>query len=185
LNGIAITPQDVVLFEASSLGNTTTGSFSMYFDGGDVGLTTTEETIDAVDLFSGALVISTTGNVSVTGVTASDEDILAFIPSSLGTSTSGTWQMGFDGSDVGLGDGVDEDIDALDVAGSNTLYLSTGGDFAVSGVSGADEDIFVCTVTASGTTTTCSYSSSLYFDGSTWGLSANDVDGFQLLETGQ
>jgi hypothetical protein len=54
------------------------------------------------------------------------------------------------------------------------------GDFAVSGVSGFDEDVFVCVPTSLGTTTACTFSSTLYFDGSTWGLSANDIDGFQL-----
>jgi hypothetical protein len=186
LNGIVVNPQDIVRFDATSLGNTTTGTFSMYFDGSDVGLTTAEESIDSVDVIAGPWVlISTTGSASVTGVTAGDEDILAFSPSSLGSFTSGTWTMGFDGSDVGLGDTNDEDVDALDVVDSSTVYLSTVGDFAVSGTSGADEDVFVCEVTQAGSTTACTYSSALYFDGSTWGLSANDVDAFNFLGTGQ
>ncbi|HMB23820.1 MAG TPA: DNRLRE domain-containing protein, partial [Anaerolineales bacterium] len=49
------------------------------------------------------------------------------------------------------------------------------------GVSGADEDVFVCSATSLGDVTTCDYSSNLYFDGSTWGLSANDVDDFTVL----
>jgi hypothetical protein len=186
LNGIVVTPQDVVRFDATSLGNSTTGTFSMYFDGSDVGLTTAEESIDALDVIAGPWVlISTTGNASVTGLTGNDEDLLGFSPSSLGSFTSGTWAMGFDGSDVGLGDTADEDVDALDVVGGNTVYLSTVGNFAVSGVSGTDDDIVSCVVTSIGSNTACTYSSGLYFDGSTWGLSANDIDGVQLLETGQ
>ncbi len=185
LNGMSVTPQDVVQFDATSLGSTTAGTFSMYLDGSDVGLTTADESIDSLDLIAGPwLLISTTGSASVTGVAASDEDVLAFSPSSLGSFTSGTWSIGFDGSDVGLGDTDNEDLDALDVVGGNTVYLSTVGDFAVSGVSGSDEDVFVCTIITAGNTTACTYSSALYFDGSTWALSANDIDAFQLLGTG-
>jgi len=50
----------------------------------------------------------------------------------------------------------------------------------VSGVSGDDEDVFVCTPTSLGLTTACTYSSTLYFDGSTWGLAANDVDAINV-----
>ena len=88
--------------------------------------------------------------------------------------------MYFDGSDVGLLDRTGEDIDALDVAANGNIYLSTMGDFAVTGVSGFDEDIFVCVPTSLGANTACTFSSTLYFDGSTWALSANDIDGFQL-----
>jgi hypothetical protein len=157
----------------------------MFLDGSDVGLTTADESIDSVDLLSSTLVaISTVGDVSVTGVAGSDEDILAFEATSLGSSTSGTWSMGFDGADVGLGDTDDEDVDALDVTSNWTVYLSTAGDFAVPGVSGADEDVFACALTSTGTVTGCTYSSALYFDGSTWGLSANDVDAFNILSSG-
>jgi hypothetical protein len=185
LNGMSVTPQDVVQFDATSLGNSTAGTFSMYLDGSDVGLTTAEESIDSVDVIAGPWVlISTTGSASVTGVAAGDEDVLAFSPSSLGSFTSGTWALGFDGSDVGLGDTDDEDVDAMDVVDSNTVYLSTVGNFAVNGVSGADEDVFVCNLITFGSSTACTYSPAVYFDGSTWGLSANDVDAFQLLGTG-
>ena len=122
--------------------------------------------------------ISTRGNPSVPGVTgARDEDILAFTPTALGNTTSGTWAMYFDGSDVGLADNSNEDVDALDVAPNGDIYLSTIGVFSVTGVSGDDEDVFVCTPTSLGSVTACTYSSVLYFDGSTWGQTSNDVDG--------
>jgi hypothetical protein len=106
-----------------------------------------------------------------------EEDILAFTPASLGDVTSGTWSLYFDGSDVGLGDTSAENIDALDVV-DEKIYLSTEGDFSVGGLSGADEDVFVCEHISLGDVTACQYSPSLYFDGSTWGLTANDVDAF-------
>jgi Zn-dependent metalloprotease len=186
VNGITATPQDVLRFDATSLGSTTAGIFSMYFDGSDVGFDTTSENIDSLSLLpDGRLLISTTGNPSVPGLTTGkDEDVLAFQPTSLGDVTSGTWSMYFDGSDVGLADSSNEDVDALDVTSNGNIYLSTLGDFIVNGLTGADEDVFVCVPTSIGDVTACNYSPTLYFDGSTWGLSANDVDAFNFLATG-
>jgi hypothetical protein len=182
VNGIAATPQDILRFDATSLGGVTAGTFSLYLDGSDVGLSTSAESIDALSLLPGGrLLISTTGNPSLPGLTTGrDEDVLAFTPTSLGEATSGTWSMYFDGSDVGLADTGDEDIDALDVVGGN-IYLSTLGDFSVNGLAGADEDVFICAVSSLGETTVCDYSPSLYFDGSTWGIAASDVDAFHFL----
>ena len=186
VNGITATPQDVLRFDAASLGSTTTGTFSLYFDGSDVGFEdTTNEKIDSLSLLpDGRLLISSTGNPVVPGVSSpKDEDVLAFTPTTLGNTTSGTWAMYFDGSDVGLSETSGEDVDALDVVGSN-IYLSTQDIFSVPGLSGADEDVFVCAATSLGNTTACNYAPALYFDGSTWGLAANDVDAFNFLASG-
>ena len=40
--------------------------------------------------------------VGVTGVSGADEDLLAFTPRTLGATTSGSFSLYFDGSDVGL-----------------------------------------------------------------------------------
>jgi hypothetical protein len=186
VNGIAATPQDVLRFDATSLGSTTAGAFSMHFDGSDVSFAdATNEKIDSLTVLpDGRLLISATGNPSVPGATAArDEDVLAFTPTSLGDVTSGAWAMYFDGSDVGLSETSGEDIDALDVVG-NTIYLSTQDLFSVAGVAGEDDDVFVCAATSIGDVTACNYSSALYFDGSTWGLTANDVDAFNFLVPG-
>jgi hypothetical protein len=185
VNGITATPQDILRFDVTSLGSTTAGAFSMYFDGSDVGFNTTAEKIDSVSLLSdGRVLISTTGNPAVTGITGGrDEDVLAFTPTSLGDNTNGTWAMYFDGSDVGLADTSGEDVDALDVV-DGKVFLSTLDNFSVPDVSGADEDVFVCVPTSIGSITACNYSTTLYFDGSTWGLGSNDVDAINLLSTG-
>jgi hypothetical protein len=86
----------------------------------------------------------------------------------------------FDGSDVGLATTSGEDVDALDVASNGDIYLSTLDAFSVTGVSGADEDVFVCTSPTTGANTSCTFSSTLYFDGSALGLSTNDVDAINL-----
>ena len=185
VNGISATAQDVLRFDATSLGSTTTGTFSMYFDGSDVGFDTSSENIDSLSLLpDGRLLFSVVGSPAVPNVTGGrDEDVLAFTPTSLGSVTTGTWAMYFDGSDVGLGESSNEDIDALDVV-NGSVYLSTLGDFAVTGLTGADEDVFICVPTSTGDTTVCNYSPALYFDGSTWSLASNDVDAFNFIVSG-
>jgi hypothetical protein len=185
LGGVTYAPTDIIRFDATSFGDTTAGTFSMYFNGIDVGLDTTAENLDAVTVLpDGRVLISTTGNPSVPGVAGNDEDILAFTPTTLGANTTGTWSMYFDGSDVGLADSSSEDVDGLDVAFNGDIYLSTLGTFSVTGVAGASNDIFICSPTALGLVTACTYSPTLYFDGSTWGLGTNNIDAFNQLILG-
>jgi Tol biopolymer transport system component len=185
LNGITFAPTDIAQFNAASLGSNTVGTFSWYFHGANVGFDTTSENIDALDVLpDGHLLISTTGNPSVTGVSGKDEDILAFTPTTLGATTSGSWAMYFHGSNVGLADASSEDTDVVEVAADGKVYLSTSGSFTVTGASGAGEDIFVCTPGSLGNVTACSYSPTLYFDGSTWGLAGNNLDAFNLPTNG-
>ncbi|HEY3474053.1 MAG TPA: SdiA-regulated domain-containing protein, partial [Anaerolineales bacterium] len=185
IGGLTFAPQDIVQFDATSLGSLTAGTFSMYFDGSDVGLSTTGEKIDSVNLLpDGRILVSTTGNPSVPGVSGTDEDLLAFAPTALGDVTSGTWLLYFDGSDVGLAESSSEDVDALDVDSNGAIYLSTLGNFSVPGISGFDEDVFVCSPISVGSNTACSYSPTPYFDGSIWGLSSNGVDAFNVLASG-
>jgi hypothetical protein len=175
-----IDDSDVIRFNATSLGTTTSGSFSMYFDGSDVGLTTSAEDVDAFEALSnGNLIFSTAGSASVTGVSAGDEDLLQFTPTSLGSTTAGTWTMYFDGSDVGLS-ASGENVDAAAVDAAGRIYLSTTGGFSVPGVSGGDEDVFVFNPTTIGASTSGTFSSSLYFDGSAFGLGGNDISAIDL-----
>lgn len=73
-----------------------------------------------------------------------------------------------------------EDVDALAVDASGRIHLSTTGNFAVAGVSGAHEDVFVFTPAALGATTQGTFAASLFFDGSSHGLAANDVFAIDL-----
>ena len=85
--GIVGTVQDsdIVKFTATQLGDTTSGTFELFFRGSDVGLSPTSEDIDALDLHhDGRLIVSTTGNFAVTGVSGGDEDLIAFTPSHAG-----------------------------------------------------------------------------------------------------
>lgn len=155
-NGTLVDDSDIVLFTANSLGPVTSGTFSFYFDGSDVGLDLDAEDIDALAVTpEGDLLISTLGNPVVPGVAgARDEDLLRFHPSSLGANTAGTWSMEFDGSDVGLATTSVEDVDAVALSSSGDLILSTLGDFAVQGAVGSSEDLLQFTPATLGANTT-------------------------------
>lgn len=170
---------DLVRFDATSLGSNTAGAFSLYFDGSDVELTAGSEDVDAVELLpNGHVLISTFGAVTAGGFSGDDKDLLEFTPSSLGAVTAGTYTHYFDGSDVDLTTSG-EDVDAMALA-SGKLHVSTLNNFSVTGVGGGDEDVFVFTPTTLGATTSGTYSSPVYFDGSAFGLAANDVVAIDL-----
>jgi len=180
VGGISTDDSDVLKFTATALGPTTAGTFAMYFDASDVGLSTSDEDVDAIELLgNGHLLVSTTGSFSVTGASGADEDLIEFTPTSLGGVTAGSWSLYLDGSDVGL-TSSDEDVDAVAVDASGRIYLSTTGAFAVTGRSGADEDVFLFTPATLGATTSGTFSTALFFTGSLFGLGGNDVVAIDL-----
>jgi hypothetical protein len=142
-----VAPHDVVKFTPTQLGGTTAGTFELYFDGSDVGLTTTGEKIDALGMDgNGRLLISLTGGGSVpktgggTQKTA-DEDILLFNHTATGPNTAGTWQLFFDGS-AAISGLASEDINGLSLdPATGDLYVTLVGGYNVGGVSGNANDI--------------------------------------------
>lgn len=178
--GVSADDSDIVRFVPSSLGNSTAGTWSLYFDGSDVGLTTNDEDIDAIFILpDGSILMSFLGNFSVPGASGADEDLALFTPSSLGNSTAGTWSFYFDGSDVGLGTSAYEDIYGVWVDVTNgDIYLTTRGTFSVPGVSGNGADIFVCHPITLGATTSCTFGPGLFWDGSLYGFGSEEMDGF-------
>ena len=167
IDGVAVDDSDIVQFTATSWGENTAGSFALYFDGSDVGLTTNGEDVDAIHrLPDGTLLISTVGTARVNGLGGRylDEDLLHFMPQTLGANTSGTWTLEFDGSAVGLATTSTEDVDGVSVDSNDTLYLTTLGDFAVPNRSGQGSDVFHCTPTGMGVATACNFDVTLYFD---------------------
>lgn len=158
---------DIVKFTPTQTGNTTAGTFSLYFDGSDVGLTTGSEDIDAFSFTAdGRLIISTYGTVNVPGVSAKDEDLLAFTATSWGDNTQGTWSLYFDGSDVELTNGS-EDVTSVAInAATGEIYLATRGNYVAKSnntVSGDNNDIFGCVAQSLGDNTVCTFS--LIFNG--------------------
>jgi len=170
---------DIVKFTATSLGITTAGTFSLYFDGSDIGLTTSFEDVDAIELVGGNIHLSTTDSFGVNGLSGADEDVFVCNNPTTGSATAcGSLSLYFDGSDVSLtSDG--EDVDGLAVAANGNIYLSTISSFSINGLSGANEDIFVCNNPTTGTNTACA-SWTLFFDGSNYGLSSNDLFAIDL-----
>jgi subtilisin len=176
----AFDDSDILRFTASSLGTTTAGTWAMYFDGSDVGLGNDDEDIDALEILpSGHLLVSTVGQYGVTGASGDDRDVIEFSPTMLGATTTGTWSMYFDGSDVGL-DNDTEDVDGLAVSTNGAIYVSTTGAFSVPGLTGQDEDVVRFSPIVLGSATSGSFAAPLFFDGSAYGLSANDVTDIDL-----
>ncbi|RMG95501.1 MAG: carbohydrate-binding protein [Chloroflexi bacterium] len=171
---------DIVRFIPSSTGANTSGTFEMYFDGSDVGLTTNGEDIDAVTVLSdGRIVVSTVGSFNVGGgVRGDDSDLIAFTPTQLGFSTQGSWSFYFDGSDVGLTTS-NEDIYGTWIDGNGDIYLTFRGGFNAGGVSGSAEDIVVCQPGSLGTSTSCQYT--FYWDGSANGMSGETIDALHIV----
>ncbi|MFB0986617.1 MAG: S8 family serine peptidase [Phycisphaerales bacterium] len=174
VDGITFDDSDILRFTPTQLGAVTAGSFSMWFDGSDVAMTRNGEDIDGLHVLAdGTVLLSTTGGCRVSGLRSNDEDIIAFSPSSLGATTSGSFSTYFDGSDVGLSTSSSEDLDALsvnEVAG--TLSLSTVGGFSVTGLSGVDEDLFDFTPATLGSSTSGAFS--LFILGSEIGIPSGD-----------
>ena len=88
--------------------------------------------------------------------------------------------MYFDGSDVGLSNTSNEDVNGVWVDATGKIYLTTLGNFSVSGVSGDGSDIFVCTPGTLGSTTTCTLA--MYWDGSVNGFSGEDTDSLSVIQ---
>jgi hypothetical protein len=149
--------------------DTATGLHTMYLDISDV--TRWPINLDALaHLSDGSLLMSFVASERLPGLThgpngdaAEDEDIVRFIPTTLGEVTTGTWDFYFDGSDVGL-DTADEDIDALALDANGNLLISFEGPYDVGGgLTGKDEDVLLFTPTSLGATTAGSWS--MWFNG--------------------
>jgi hypothetical protein len=185
IGSLRVDDSDIVKFEATSLGpDNTAGAFSLFFEGATVGLKTNRANVDAVALLpDGTLLISTEARVKVAGanrnVRAEAEDILAFTPVAPGDYKSGDWSLYFDGSNVGIRSGS-EDIDGLAIGPSGEVYLTTSGKFSMKGLAGGGEDIFIGTSPSPGNMMTSDFSSTLFFEGSGFGLSRNDVDAISV-----
>ena len=177
--GVTAEDEDLLLFTPSpgGLGTDTAGTWSLYFDGGDVGLGSTGEDVDAVSVLpDGRLLISTTGPVTAGGVAGGGEDLLAFrpAPDGLGPKTDGTWTLFFDGSRSGLA-GTPENIDAADLRDTSRLHLSTSGTFKAGAAAGRDEDVFTYDLAGR------AFAPVLRLDGSAAGLATSqDVDAIQV-----
>jgi len=168
----SIDRSDIIRFTPTTLGETTAGSFAWVLDGSDVELADAAENIDAISRApDGRLVISTFGSYAVTGASGPDADLLIFNATSLGESSAGTWELYFDGSDVGLTTGTEDLWGVWINPTTGSLYLNTYLNFSASStnsLSGDGDDIFICVPSSLGETTTCTFS--LFWNGDDHGF---------------
>ena len=138
-------------------------TFSLWFDGQDVGLTVlTQEKIDALHVLDGSLappalaaasggsclnylLISTQGpgrvpNYDATTLKFGGEDVLGFCLTQSGDTTQGNWIMVLDGSAEGMPRGSTEGLSAS--ADGQTLYLTTRGTFNVDAATGGHSMVY-------------------------------------------
>ncbi|BAY61485.1 beta-L-arabinobiosidase [Calothrix brevissima NIES-22] len=184
--GMEIDDSDVIKFTPTSTGDFTSGKFEMYFDGSDVGLTTDSQELDAIALDKdGNLIVSLRSSAQIVGIsgTVADEDIIRFKASSLGENTTGTWEMVFDGSDVGLTDST-EDVNGIWFDANNNIFLTIEGAYSVpttggKSITGTGNSILQFNSTSLGVNTVGTFTS--YWDGLTHGLPAGvNVEGFSI-----
>ncbi|MCP5032788.1 MAG: S8 family serine peptidase [Actinomycetia bacterium] len=175
ISGLEVDDSDIVMF-TGQLGEHTSGTFEIYFDGSDVGLIDSSGDVNALHVEAdGSLTLSLRGNQSVPGVGwVQDRDVLQFVPSSLGSDTSGTWTLVLDGSANGLDHG-DEDVSALG-RNEDELLLSTvrGGDV---GFEFDKRDLLECGSLA-GPAGPCIWSP--WISGYVLGLNGYGIDGFSV-----
>ena len=132
VGGVSFSDEDILTFDPA------TGAWAMFLDGSDVGLSGAGAR--DVDPFSvlddGSVLLSIVAGSTLPDVGAVDDsDIVPFVPTSTGTATAGSFELYFDGSDVGL-TANGEDVDAISVLPGGDLVISTSGPPSVPGLSG-------------------------------------------------
>ena len=157
LDGNTFEDEDIIAYSAS------TGTWSQYIDGSDLGLA--DNDIDGVHVNDDGSVLfslNQDGYVRDIGL-VDDADILRFVPTATGKHTEGKFEKYFDGSDVGLNTNS-EDIDAISIASNGDILLSTNGSYDIGGLRGEDEDVLAFSPSSLGDRTRGTFS--LYVDGS-------------------
>ena len=172
---------DIVRFVPAGTGANTSGQFTLYLDGSDVGLTAKSEDIDGLAMLpDGRLLISTLGAFNVGAppqrVKGRGQDVLALTLSQTGADSVGQWAMYFDGSDVALLS-APENVDGVWSAANGALLLSTTGAAAVPGLNFGPADLVSCQGTT-GDATSCAFA--LAWSGSSAGLTTENIDGVDV-----
>ena len=170
------------------------GVVSKYFDYSDVNGPNAD--VNSFEIMpDGSILISFVATENIAGLIGGpngdevrDEDMVRFIPATLGEDTTGTWEFYFDGSDVGLGDSGHKDIDAIGYDEvTDTLHLSFQGPWDLGGgFLGKDEDIVEFTATSLGATTAGSFT--MLLDGNhsnvKLGSFGEDIDAYHYRDFG-
>lgn len=170
VRGVNVENSDILRFEPASLGEETSGTWSLYFDGSDVGLKAPREGINALTvLVDGRIVISTQGPFKAGHLNAKSRDLVLFTPTSLGEQTAGSWELYFDGSSIRLLSARKDSIQAVhvdEVTGSIYLVTKKG-----------NGQILVCDF-ADGDAANCSFE--LFWNGPVLGMYCNQIDAIAI-----
>lgn len=174
VRGLAYAQGDILAYDAR------VDTWSLYFDASDVGIV--KPLGDFVLLEGGSILLTVNARVKLptaTGAlfTLEVQDIARFVPTSLGATTTGSFEVYFDGSDVALSTSG-EKIDALARRADGKLLISVTGSAAVKNggttIKAQDEDLLAFQPTSIGSNTAGTWS--LAFDGSTLtGMAVEDV----------
>ncbi|MCP4425850.1 MAG: Ig-like domain repeat protein, partial [Chloroflexi bacterium] len=171
--GVSYKDEDILAYEAA------TGTWSLHFDGSDVGLKPTD--IDALHILDDdSILMSFEQAIKIDGFgKVDDSDIVKFVPTSLGEDTAGSFERYFDGSDVGLTKGG-ENVDAIGFTPDGRLVISalattkvplTGGGVLQAG----DEQLIIFNDVSFGADTAGDWE--MYFDGRDVELRPEDIWG--------
>ena len=125
VSGASGRDEDLAVFAPTKLGAETSGTWSLYFDGSDVGLATSSfEDVWGVSVDAGGrLHLSTRGEFAVTGASGTGADVFACTPSSLGSKTACSFELFWSGAAAGTGAEV---VDALALGPAGQSGMSTG-----------------------------------------------------------
>jgi hypothetical protein len=194
---------DVISYTASADANVACGTFGIYVRGEQIGLTDSEEDIDALGLAEdGTLLVSTIGTARVPTAPGQgnddddddddgDNDVLKVSDTSLmklnavppfSETTVFTWSLYFDGEDVDLTE-TSEDIRSVSVGGyeKSDIYLTLSGDFDVESLNedeGDKNDVEGCVAASLGDLTECTFFK--WLDGEAVGAE-NQLDGLAIV----
>ena len=165
---------------------TAAGQWQLVFDASDVGITADVTAIERLPNGTVLMALGAAQNVPGLGKVM-PQDVIRFIPTTLGANTSGTFRWFLDGSDVGLS-ATGEKIDAISYYGdaANPLRISLAGSGSVPKDGGgtlvvADEDVITFVQTQRGANTAGAWQMNL--DGSTVpGLAAEDVNALSRIQ---
>ncbi|QDV10020.1 Soluble aldose sugar dehydrogenase YliI precursor [Planctomycetes bacterium Poly30] len=169
---VQVWDEDIAAFDLA------TGTWSQYFDGSDVGVR--EDVRGFHILPSGDLLFSFNQPLVIPGLVGGPNgenvdphDIVKFVPTTLGSNTTGTWEFHFDGSDVFFLLNASAKIDAITQMPDGRLAFSTRGTCQILDRFFRDEDLIAFSGTLGAAT---AGTGSKVFDGSAVGLGQVNED---------
>ena len=116
--GVGFDNRDILAYDTGAQ------TWAIHFDGSDVGI---KPLAAFTILDDDSLVLAFTANVKLPGLgTVLPHDLVRFVPSTLGATTTGSFEWYLDGSDVGLSKSG-EKIDAVDVLPDGRVLISPAG----------------------------------------------------------